>query len=572
MRVIDFKDASCKHCYKCVRNCEVKAIAIQNAQAHIIKDHCIHCGVCLEVCPQNAKTFNSDLDRVKGYLEAGEKTIISIAPAYLSVLDFDTPGQVVDALLKLGFAEVREVAEGAALVTAEYRKLIAEGGMKNIISTCCPGVNDLVEKYYPELVPLLAPVVSPMIASGRKIRQIHGEDVRVVFLGPCIAKKSEAIGDERVRGAIDAILTFEEIEQWWKEAGIDVKACEDKPMANPDPQVNRLYPATGGVITSVLADGKSEEYHKIHADGLDTCMEVLEDLKKGDVEGCFFELNVCKGGCVKGPASNCRSRSALKASLDLERLVKRKGNPEELVPDGIEMKKIFENRSVIDPVPNEKQLTEIMHKMGKFTPADELNCSACGYASCRDKAIAVFQGKAEIGMCLPHAVAEAESMSNIVMDETPNAIFIIDQEMRIRECNLVAQEKLEVSREEALERYIFEFIEVEDIEEVLKTHMPIKLKKIELPTLGMVANEIIMYIESMDGVLVIYQDITQMEKEKEETMRLKMETVDIAQKVIEKQMMVAQEIAGLLGETTAETKVTLNKLRDTLLDRGGSVR
>lgn len=189
MRVIDFKDASCRHCYKCVRHCEVKAISVQNAQAHIMKDHCINCGHCLEVCPQNAKKFASDMDRVVGYLRQNMKVIISIAPSYLGVLDYDKPGQVVSALKKLGFYEVRETAEGAALVTKEYRRLLKEGKMTNIITTCCPSVNDLIEKYYPELVPLMAPVVSPMIAHGRLIRQIYGDDVKVVFLGPCIAKK-----------------------------------------------------------------------------------------------------------------------------------------------------------------------------------------------------------------------------------------------------------------------------------------------------------------------------------------------------------------------------------------------
>ncbi len=170
MRVIDFKDASCRHCYKCVRNCEVKAISVQNEQAHIMKDHCINCGHCLEVCPQNAKTFASDMERVKGYLGRGEKVIISIAPSYLGVLDYRKPGQVVAALEKLGFAQVRETAEGAALVTREYGKLLREGKMENIITTCCPSVNDLIEKYYPSLTRWMAPVVSPMIAHGRLIR------------------------------------------------------------------------------------------------------------------------------------------------------------------------------------------------------------------------------------------------------------------------------------------------------------------------------------------------------------------------------------------------------------------
>ena len=415
---------------------------------------------------------------------------------------------------------------------------------------------------------MMAPVVSPMIAHGRLIKSIYGADVKVVFLGPCIAKKEEAVGDERVAGAINAILTFEEIIKWWKSVGIDVRKCEEKPMGNPDPGVNQLYPSSGGVITSVLADAGKDQYHKIHADGIKNCMELLEELTRGEIEGCFFELNICESGCIKGPASNRWQRSMLKAKLDLEGRIRHREDARGIDGGAVPMEKIFVDRSVHDQEPTDEQLTEILHAMGKYTRADELNCGACGYSTCKNKAVAVFQGKAEISMCLPHAVAQAESMSNVVMDVTPNMIIVVDKDLRIRECNKRALDKLGVSREEALERYIFEFIEVEDIEKVLATKEPIMRKKMNLETLDMVVKETIIYIESKESVLVLYWDISKEEKAKEQHMNLKMETVEIAQRVIDKQMMVAQEIAGLLGETTAETKVTLTKLRDSILDDG----
>ena len=406
MKVIDFKDARCRHCYKCVRNCEVKAILVRNEQAHIMEDNCIHCGHCLEVCPQNAKTFASDMERVKGYLGQGKRVIISIAPSYLGVLEYEKPGQVVSALKKLGFYEVRETAEGAALVTREYRKLLAEGRMKNIITTCCPSVNDLVEKYYPSLTPLLAPVVSPMVAHGRLIKSIYGEDVKVVFLGPCIAKKEEAIGDKRVRGAIDAILTFEEIVKWWKEEGIDLCRCEEEPMGNPSPKVNQLYPVSGGVITSVLAAVPEENYYKVHIDGLKACMELFEELEKGEIEHCFFEVNVCEGGCIKGPASDKWQQSLIKAKKGIEEQVKHREEADEIVQNGVEMYKEFTDRHVREQEPTKEQMEEVLHAMGKYTAADELNCGACGYPTCRAKATAIFQNKAEVSMCLPYALAQ----------------------------------------------------------------------------------------------------------------------------------------------------------------------
>lgn len=565
MKVIDFKDARCRHCYKCVRNCEVKAILVRNEQAHIMEDNCIHCGHCLEVCPQNAKTFASDMERVKGYLGQGKRVIISIAPSYLGILEYEKPGQVVSALKKLGFYEVRETAEGAALVTREYRKLLAEGRMKNIITTCCPSVNDLVEKYYPSLTPLLAPVVSPMVAHGRLIKSIYGEDVKVVFLGPCIAKKEEAIGDKRVRGAIDAILTFEEIVKWWKEEGIDLCRCEEEPMGNPSPKVNQLYPVSGGVITSVLAAVPEENYYKVHIDGLKACMELFEELEKGEIEHCFFEVNVCEGGCIKGPASDKWQQSLIKAKKGIEEQVKHREEADEIVQNGVEMYKEFTDRHVREQEPTKEQMEEVLHAMGKYTAADELNCGACGYPTCRAKATAIFQNKAEVSMCLPYALAQAESMSNIVMDVTPSMILIVDKEMRIRECNKKAQEMLGVSREEALERYIFEFVEEKDIADVLDKKEPIIHRKLKLESMNLTVVESIIYIENLESALVTYQDITKEEKAKEQRLNLKMETVDMAQKVIDKQMMIAQEIAGLLGETTAETKVTLTKLRNSML-------
>lgn len=566
MRVIDFRDAKCRHCYKCVRHCAVKAISVKDEQAHIMIDHCINCGRCLEVCPQNAKTFASDMDRVKGYLRQGFKTIISIAPSYAGVLEFDRPGQVVDALLKLGFAEVRETAEGAAMVTNEYKKIIRENKMPNIITTCCPSVNDLIEKYYPECVPLMAPVVSPMIAHGRYIKKLYGNDVKVVFLGPCIAKKQEAIGDERVFGAIDAILTFEELAIWLEEAGIDIHQCEEKPMGNPDPKINRLYPVSGGIVQSVVTEEEADEYHKVYVDGLENCMEMLECLKQGELTHCFIEANVCEGGCAKGPASARWNTSYVKAKVKIENGVSHKAAKE--LPDMSteELKKKFQDNRLTDRMPTEEDIREILKSTGKYTPEDELNCGACGYPTCRDKATAVFQGKAELSMCMPYALNQAESMSNVVMDVTPNMIFVIGSDLKILDCNKKAQELLGVGREEAVQRYIFEFIETQDIEETLRTKEPVIHKKIRLEHGKMTAEETIVYIENLDSVLVTFQDVTREEKMKEQHYNLKVETVEMAQKVIEKQMMVAQEIAGLLGETTAETKVTLTKLRDSILE------
>lgn len=567
MNVIDFKDANCRHCYKCVRNCGVKAIQIKNEQAYIIEDQCVLCGHCLEVCPQNAKRFNSDLGKIHGFLGRGEKVVVSIAPAFMGILPFEKPGQVVDALLKLGFTEVRETAEGARYVTEEYRHYLEEGKMKNIITTCCPAVNDLVEKYYPDLTEQMAPVVSPMIAHGRLIKKMYGSDIKVVFLGPCIAKKREAEDDKRVEGAIDAVFTFEELMDWLDKKNIRLDECEDLPMANSDMCVNQLYPISGGVIDSVNADAPKNTYEKIHIDGVDACKELFRAIRHGEVTGGFFEVNMCEGGCVKGPGAYNLKRSLARSKMEIQRRVK-KQEPECMDIRNVPMEKKFEPRPPKMTKPTSDQIRRILNQMNKYSVNDELNCGACGYHTCREKAEAVFQGKAEIGMCLPFALASAESMSNIVLDTTPNLIFIVDNELRIRECNKKAQKLFGISHEEALEAYIFELLDETDIVNVLDTKQSISHKRLELEQIGIKVEEQIAYIEKMDSVLVIFRDVTSEEQAKEKNIYLKMEAVRIAQKVIDKQMMVAQEIAGLLGETTAETKVTLTKLRDSLLDEG----
>jgi iron only hydrogenase large subunit-like protein/uncharacterized Fe-S cluster-containing protein len=571
MNVISFKEAKCKNCYKCVRTCEVKAITVTDSQAQIMDDKCILCGLCLEACPQNAKTFNSDLNKVKGYLRDNIPTIISIAPSYLGVLKYKTPGQVITALLKLGFWKVFETADGAAFVTKEYEKLLAAGTMDNIITTCCPSVNDLIEFYYPTLTKYMAPVVSPMIAHGKILRKKYGKDVKIVFLGPCIAKKREAEGDPRTLGYIDAVLNFIELEQWLKEEQINISDLEDTPPENPDPMVNRLYPVSSGIISSVVASAVPSKYRKFYVHGIKNCMELLDSMEKGEISGSFIEANICTGGCIKGSALNKEGLSRFKVKLDMEETIpKLPVDNKKFFERGrdISFFKPFTDHSHNDPMPTEEEITQILQKIGKLKPEDELNCGACGYSSCREKAIAVHQGKAELTMCIPYMHEKAQSMANIVLETTPNIIILVDSDMKIIEFSGTAESYFHMTRAKAVEKYLYELIDHTDFEKVLTTHEPITGKKLEYPELGITTLQTIVYVSEQNAVLGILQDITKEEEQKQQTFKVKMDTIEMAQKVINKQMLVAQQIAGLLGETTAETKVTLTKLRDTILNDG----
>lgn len=571
MNVIGFKAANCQHCYKCVRTCDVKAITIKNEQAHIMNDGCILCGQCLEACPQNAKTLLSDLDKVKQYIKSGMTTIVSLAPSYLGVLKHTNPGQVITALKLLGFTYVRETAEGATLVTREYERLLSEGTMENILTTCCPSVNDLIEIYYPSLVSYMAPVDSPMIAHGKLLRKAF-PNAKIIFIGPCISKKREALSDNRTCGYIDAVLNFRELELWLAKEGIVLSELPSSIPDNANPNVNRLYPITSGVLSSVVTSKQipHDTYRKFYVHGIKNCIDLFKSMERGEITGSFIEVNLCTGGCIKGPAIGKNSISRFKVKLDMEETIPKtpvKANYFDTLPD-ISLAHTFLDRSPNDPIPSEEQIAHILRKLGKTKPEHMLNCGACGYASCREKAIAVYQGKAELTMCIPYMHDRAQSLSNVVMDTSPNMIVITDAELKIIEFSKAAERHFHLSRARAREKYLYELIDPSDFLHVLETHESIFGKKVIYEDTGLATMQSIVYMKEQNSILGIFQDITKEEEQNKQAYKVKMETIEMAQRVIDKQMLVAQEIAGLLGETTAETKVTLTKLRDTILYDG----
>ena len=567
MRIIDFNSTKCRHCYKCVRNCEIKAISVLGGRAEIMEDHCILCGHCLAVCPQEAKTMTSELGQVKAMIRRGERVAVQLAPSYLGLLDFQQIGQIRSALRKLGFTDVFETAEGAAAVTDAYLQFIREGKMDNIITTCCPGVNDLIEMYHPSLVPYLAPVVSPMIASGRIIKKKLGADTRVVFVGPCIAKRKEA-RDSRHADAVDAVISFYELNCWLQEERIRIDACENDPFAF-NPAVNRLFPVTGGVLASIRASLGEEAtgYRQLYVHGIRNCIEVCKAMEAGSLHHCVVEMNICENGCIKGSAVTEKGIYPYKIKLDMEEMVKPEPVPEEDVrnsTEGVLLRKEFKDRSLHENLPNEEEIRTILAKTGKHCPADELNCGACGYPSCREKAIAVYQGKAELEMCIPYLTAQAESMANLILKESPNAVIIADASQCILEYSDVGERFFGLSREHALHRYLGELIDPTDCETVYRTHQNIYGKKVYYEEYDLWTLQNIVYIPKQDSTLMTLINITAQEKRIQQEQERRNATVEMAQNVIKEQMFTAQKIASLLGETTAETKMTLTKLMNAM--------
>lgn len=570
MSIIGLLKANCKHCYKCLKECPVKSIQVIDGQAKIIEKSCVLCGRCLLTCPQQAKTVQSDLGMVREWIAGGERVAVSLAPAFTGSFD-GTGKQMVSALLKLGFDKVSETALGAAYVSTEFAKLVREKKMEHIITSCCPVVNDYIEKHHPDMIPYLAPVVSPMIAHGTLLHQQLGEEEKVVFIGPCIAKKAEAI-DIRHPNAIDAVLTFDDLNVWFREAGINPAEMEETPFFNADPSIARMFPVPGGVndtVKHLLGDEvNGNHYNFLDVTGLTNCGELFDAIRHGDMQHCFVELNACVGGCTGGPARAENAHSRFESRLRVTDRSRRSSKTFPQTPVNLPLHKTFTDRSEKEDLPSEAVIRAILAKTGKETPEQELNCGMCGYPSCREKAIAVFQGKAELNMCIPFMRERAESMAHIVLASSPNITIIVDQDLNITEFNAAAEKKFGLSRREALTKCIFEIMDCSDFQFVLENHQPINDKRVTLKEYDMTALMSIVYIPENDMAMGIFKDITDEVAREEAHYKMRVDTVEMAQKVIDKQMAVAQQIASLLGETTAETKVTLTKLKNIIVYEG----
>ncbi|MBW7573254.1 [Fe-Fe] hydrogenase large subunit C-terminal domain-containing protein [Caproiciproducens faecalis] len=567
MGIIGLKAANCKNCYKCVKVCPVKSIKVEHAQAQIIERNCILCGTCLEQCPQNAKTLNSDVAAVKEMIGKGARVILSVAPSYVGSFDFDDVRKFAGAVKALGFFGVAETSMGAAYVTAEYHRLIKENRMENIITTCCPSANRLIEHYYPSLVDQMAPVVSPMIAHARLLKKIFGYGTRVIFVGPCIAKIDEA-ADIRHNNDVDAVITFDDLAGWLEEEHVVINDTQPASFLNPSSRILRMYPVTDGIIASLRSMGDTGDWKMLSVSGSAECIDLCKALERGDLRHCFIEINMCKDGCINGPISNRDAASRFSSSMKVRNYAAEDAGEYPNLPEQIPMEMRFVDCSVREDIPDEATIRMILAKIGKESPEDELNCGSCGYPTCRDKAVAVYQNKAELTMCMPYMKERAESLSNCVLTETPNITIIVDKDLNIIEFNTAAEKAFGISRHEALQKCIYEIMDSSDFEYAFDVKQSIPDKKVHFRDYEMTTMQTIVYIAKQNIAMGIYKDITREEAELESKYKLRSETMEMAQKVIDKQMIAAQQIASLLGETTAETKVTLTKLKNMIVFDG----
>ncbi len=564
IRYLDFKDARCKDCYKCLRECPVKAIKVVDHHAKIIESRCILCGHCTEVCPQNAKSVHTERAEVEKLL-AGGNVVASVAPSFVSSFNLQDFSVMKLALGRLGFADAEETSIGAREVTAQYKKLLESGTYKNFITSCCPAVNTMIELYYPKALDYLAPVDTPMIAHAKMIRKKR-KNAKVVFIGPCIAKKREA----HESGVVDGVLTFEDLASMFADKGIVLDEIARLPE-HAAGGVNRAkyYPISRGIIKSF--ENYVDGYEFVAVDGAKKCKEVLENIES--LSGMFIEMNSCDSACVNGPCSLALKAGALKANADIRKYVNKdlqEHATAEYVPEtDLDFTCMHERRRTEDFVPTDRQLQEILAKTGKTKPEDILNCGACGYDTCLEKAWAVANGYANIEMCVPYMRERAESMSYEIIQTSPNGIVLLDSDLNIMEINNKAKELLGIRDYDIKGKGIFHYFNPTDFVLAVNDHKNIYNKKVFLEKTGNYIELTIIVLKDGKGTYAVMKDITQETKSEAQLDKVKLETLATTDEVIKKQMRVAQEIASLLGETTAETKVALLKLKKTLQGEDG---
>lgn len=435
LRPIYTEPENCQDCYKCIRECPVKAIRIENNKAYIIEERCIYCGHCTQVCPTGAKKIRNGIPFVQDILQQGQKVILSLAPSYVNEFGDLTPGQLIAAIRLLGFQGVSETAIGAEWVSANVSEYLQKAPAGVYISSACPVVVEYIRKYSYEHIPSLTPVLSPLLAHAKILKEAYGEDTRVVFCGPCIGKKIEA---DNFSDLVEVAITFHDLQQWLKRENINPGVLTPGPEDRFIPCAagnGSLYPVEGGMLKSICGDAR--KITKIAFSGMENVKDVIRNLTPGrEKDTLFLELLSCKGGCINGPARLSRDSLALKKYNVIHQSSVHPAVPEFRMPD---ISVAFEPDQRITPEHySEEEITAALGGVGKTSAADELNCSGCGYDSCRDFARALLAGRAEENMCVSYMRKIAHDKANVLLQKIPAGVILVNSALKIADMNRYA--------------------------------------------------------------------------------------------------------------------------------------
>ena len=555
MDCLTLKKSNCKNCYKCIRHCPVKAIRFSGNQAHIIGDECILCGHCFVVCPQNAKEIVNETEKVKVLLQS-YPVYVSLAPSFIANYEGVGINSMRKSLKKLGFADVEETALGATVVKNEYDRLLREEKRDIVISSCCHTVNLLIQKYFPKELPYLADVLSPMQAHCADLKKRH-PNAKTVFIGPCVAKKDEA---QHYEGIVDAVLTYEELTEWLNQEGITL----EKETDSQEESRARFFPTTGGILKTMNLDAPGYQYMAI--DGIENCISALKDIENGNINHAFIEMSSCVGSCVGGPVMEKYHLSPVREYLAVAEYAGKKDFVVEQ-PDSHDLRKHFSLIERTNKMPSETEIDAALRQMGKMSKRDELNCGSCGYNTCREKAIAICQGKAEASMCLPYLQKKAEGFSDRIVNNTPNGIIVLNDKFEVQQINEAAMDIMHIrSASDVLGEHVVRIMDPKVFYEVQKTRFNVHNRRVYLAEYKRYVELTVVYDTDNRLYIGIMRDITDEEKEREKKESISKQTIETADKVVDKQMRIVQEIASLLGETAAETKIALTKLKESIKD------
>ena len=393
----------CRVCYTCVRECPVKAIRIIDGQAEVLQDRCIACGNCTIVCKQGAKVYARSVDEVNYLFRSRKEVYALLAPSYVAEFAEVENGEVLAGMLKrLGFTGIFEVGMGADLVAGRYEELINSNQSSGYINSDCPAIVSFIEKYHPELISSLAPVVSPMVATARYIRKKHGDVPALVFIGPCVAKKDES--DE-----VDSVLTFAELRLMLSSRRIRASNSEPDSFMYPTAREGAGFPVSRGLLQSMNLQGNHVDQRVIVAEGRVHFQEAIREYAEGNLGAMHLELLCCEG-CIMGPGTSPDGKKFVRRKKVLDHLHKRldendgSGVRQDLLAVDLDLDRQYKADDQRMSDTSEVEITKVLHRMGKFSRQDHLDCGACGYDTCESHARAIAQGLAEVEMCLPYSI------------------------------------------------------------------------------------------------------------------------------------------------------------------------
>lgn len=560
-QIVFTNKARCRDCYRCVRVCPVKAIKMKNGQATVIEERCIHCGTCIKECPQGAKSYRNSVEKVLSLLSERKFVAASIAPSYAGFFPEYEAARIPSVLRELGFSHISETSVGAYISAMKSNELIKKKKDQPLIASACPAVVNYIEKYRPEAIEHLIKTPSPMICHAKLIKELYPQSA-VVFIGPCIAKKGEAERPE-FGDSVDAVLTFEEFKKIIKDRNIDIKMREESGFDMQPCGNSRLYPLEGVFLKTASLDETYLNLKTIAVSGNEEVQEMV-DLLINEKEQVVLEPLFCREGCINGPASgtedNIYKRKFRLAHIAEKSEVTQKEPINEIIDKINFCENLFCERPVMpDVIVTEDAIRDFLEKTGKSSPEDQLNCGACGYTSCIDKAKAVLSGMAEEEMCIPAMRLAAERKADKILHFDPNGIVIVDNHLKIVSMN-PAFKKMFMCSDSLIGKRISYLVDSHPFEKLLTEEIDYIEEKKDYKNYNLICHEILFALPGEDQIVGVFINITGHTLSEEKLESIRENTILKAKELLEHQTKMAQELARYLGENTAQGELMLETL------------